>query len=810
MTKATQKKLLQAIETCKGMLASTGWSAASWFPVQQQMNRLQKLLPEDASSVTEIITSLQQALQALPKKMDTDTAQETRELVSDLLVAAADRIASLPVKKLVVFLPYKASMWDSLESIWRAAAADKEHCETLVIPIPYCDLSADHKPLQWHVETNLFPKDVPVTSYDAVNLEELHPDAIFVHNPYDQYNRVTSVDSRYYTSHLKDLTDCLVYVPYYVSETVTGQSFCQVPGVVHADLVITQDEANKKRFERFYPLGTPPRGKFLPLGSPKFDKVRQARKEDFELPEEWKHIIGGRKILLYCTTIGDVLRHSAKVCAKMRAVFEKFRNNSEWAFWWRPHPLMKSSLQSMRPELYDEYCRLEEEYCAAGWGIFDDMSDLDCAIAYSDLYYGDRSSVMTLFASTGKPIVIQDYDYIEEMMPFDIPVWAADFASDGENLWFVEGNLNILMRYTPATGRISCMGMLPADRFMQEDAYYGIACASGKVFIFPLMGQCIYVYHVQEQKFSVIHYPLEGEYLIKFRQAFVYGKWVYCTPAEDYPYILRIDSETERVEIAADLSQVYSELGLPHAVICMASRMEDSLLLTVLHTSKVIFFNLATHICSVLDFESIRPEFQAFCPAMTEHTIFVSTEGESSGIFVIDRATGDVKRKIQTDNLFLWEMGPHRVMAYNTVGHWMQLDEEGKIVREGTASSLRLNGTMQYIDDSILGKRMGRGSYAFNMHTSSFCTFDSDGRLLSEKHLSLKNAEHLPSLMTWYRDQKVFEFPRMDLNLMLACHKSVHGDNNEKVPAGKRIYQAICQYLAVGRENWQGKQGSIS
>ncbi len=40
------------------------------------------------------------------------------------------------VRKEVVFLPYKASMWDSLESVWKAADAD-EQCDAYVVPIPY-------------------------------------------------------------------------------------------------------------------------------------------------------------------------------------------------------------------------------------------------------------------------------------------------------------------------------------------------------------------------------------------------------------------------------------------------------------------------------------------------------------------------------------------------------------------------------------------------------------------------------------------------------------------------------------------------
>ena len=66
--------------------------------------------------------------------------------------------SSKDVKKNIVFLPYKASMWDSLESIWKAAFEDKEYCNTYVIPIPYADLTPDRKVAKWHCEIDSFPK----------------------------------------------------------------------------------------------------------------------------------------------------------------------------------------------------------------------------------------------------------------------------------------------------------------------------------------------------------------------------------------------------------------------------------------------------------------------------------------------------------------------------------------------------------------------------------------------------------------------------------------------------------------------------
>ena len=45
-----------------------------------------------------------------------------------------------------------------------------------------------------------------------------------------------------------------------------------------------------------------------------------------------------------------------------------------------------------------------------GWGIYDDTPDIDRAIALSDAYYGDMSSVVELYKVTGKPIMIQNLE----------------------------------------------------------------------------------------------------------------------------------------------------------------------------------------------------------------------------------------------------------------------------------------------------------------------------------------------------------------------------------------------------------------
>ena len=333
-----------------------------------------------------------------------------------------------------VFLPYKASMWDSLESVWKAAHEDP-NCDDYVISIPYYDKNPDGSFREMHYEGNLYPDYVPITPYETFDFAAHQPDMIFIHNPYDEYNHVTSVHPFCYSKNLKQFTDQLVYIPYYIleerdpddAESVEKiEHFCNVPAVVYADKVIVQSENMRKIYiNTMVKLLGNTMGdksyweqKILGLGSPKVDKVLNTRKEDLEIPEEWLKIIqkpdgSYKNIIFYNTSINGLLKHEEKMLAKMQAVFKIFRENKEEvALLWRPHPLIESTISSMRPRLWEMYEQIVKQYIEEGWGIYDDTADLNRAIALCDAYYGDRSSVVQLCQEAGKPVMLQNVDVI--------------------------------------------------------------------------------------------------------------------------------------------------------------------------------------------------------------------------------------------------------------------------------------------------------------------------------------------------------------------------------------------------------------
>lgn len=390
----------------------------------------------------EVVRFLEQYCETLYQmsvQLEEISAENFYQSLEEALLSVEKAILRMPIRKEVVFLPYKASMWDSLESVYLAAAQD-ENCDAYVVPIPYYDRNADESLGEMHYEGGEYPSNIPITPYEEYHLEERRPDAIYIHNPYDDNNLVTCVPERYFASRLRNYTEQLVYIPYFVLDDIKPdehekiekiENLCLMPGAIYAHKVIVQSENMRQIYINAFLenakwlagyMGHFDRkkleDKILALGSPKFDRVRSMGRDQLEVPDEWLQLIEKsdgtwKKIILYNTSVNAFFKYNEKMLRKIQSVMDKFKEAQDKAvLLWRPHPLVSGALQSLRPKLLAEYERLVERYRKEGYGIYDDSADVDRAIVLSDAYYGDYSSLVQLYQETGKPVMIEDVEVL--------------------------------------------------------------------------------------------------------------------------------------------------------------------------------------------------------------------------------------------------------------------------------------------------------------------------------------------------------------------------------------------------------------
>lgn len=451
MRKFQKQQILEVIESihavhehCRDRLSTQEYQTVQNLLADCQDAAIQigGLIEQLEGEGTEAVRCLEQYCEKLYQvnvQLETISPQEAYQCLEEALSRAENAVNDMPVRKEVVFLPYKASMWDSLESVYLAARED-ENCDAYVVPIPYYDKLPDDSLGELHYEGNEYPADIEITYYEDYNLEERRPDAIYIHNPYDRCNIVTCVPERFFCSNLKKYTDCLVYIPYFILSEIepddqaaidTMKHFCFLPGTIWADKVIVQSEKMRQIYINEYKKAAKEAGltgeyidrkkldeKFLGLGSPKLDKVHGIRRENLEIPEEWRKIIEKpdgtwKKIIFYNTSIGALLQSEEKMLVKIKSVLHTFREQrEEVALLWRPHPLIESTIKSMKPQLWKEYDKIVQNYREEGWGIYDDTADMDRAVVLSDAYYGDGSSVVQVYQETGKPVMIQNVEVL--------------------------------------------------------------------------------------------------------------------------------------------------------------------------------------------------------------------------------------------------------------------------------------------------------------------------------------------------------------------------------------------------------------
>lgn len=544
-------------------------------------SHIEKLYGMDTKTVKALeqyCECLYQMSVALDEDVQVDVAYEALEQAAKQIEEVYTE--EFPDKKEVVFLPYKASMWDSLESIWLSVSKDTS-CRTYVVPIPYFDKNSDGSLGEMHYEGELYPEYVLITDWQSYKLEERKPDIVYIHNPYDNYNYVSSVHPRFYAKEIKKYTEKLVYVPYFILKEIepTNQQdiegmkhFIWTPGVIYSDEVILQSEKMKQIYINEYEKAAIEaklignhvdrrylENKFKGTGSPKIEKVLRTKKEELDIPKEWLTLIqkkdgSWKNVILYNTGVSALLRYNEKWIEKLEDSLKVFEENqNKVTLLWRPHPLIETTMKSMRSQMLQRYRKIKSRYIGERWGIYDDSTDLNRAIAVSDVYYGDLSSVLNLCEVAGKKILLQDV-YVKngnDMTRFssqreEIRISPAAFCVNGNDVWGVHSKYNLFFRYSLESKETQVYSMNPYGDICKKSQFCGIHVHKNKVFLVPCWSKNLLIYDTILEEIFVLDEDENSKNQGRFIKSFIIKQCLYCIPLYE-DYILIIDMENAKI-----------------------------------------------------------------------------------------------------------------------------------------------------------------------------------------------------------------------------------------------------------------------
>lgn len=312
----------------------------------------------------------------------------------------------------IAFLPYKYSMWDSLESIWDAASKDTR-CKCKIIPIPYFDRDGKGNLTKLCYEGEMFAEKMDIVDYQDYDLKKEKPDIVYIHNPYDDMNSVTCVEPRFFSEEIKKQGSILVYVPYYMagygSSFETAEQTYLTKGAIYSDYIVLQSE----NLARAYEYCGFKRAKLLVTGNPKADYIYKLKKKPIEAREAWKKIIGNRKVVFLNSSLSYFLNNENWFLG-LESMIDAILQDREIVLLWRPHPLLEQTCLSIKREQMDNYQKLCKKIENAENGIIDRGKDAADAICVSDGMISDYSSLIMQYAFTEKPTLLVG---IKEMNP---------------------------------------------------------------------------------------------------------------------------------------------------------------------------------------------------------------------------------------------------------------------------------------------------------------------------------------------------------------------------------------------------------
>ena len=386
------EKLIDAIEKIKLLVGENTSFEEIYrllYDCQNEMIALGNYL-EAYADFEVCITYLEQACELVYQCTIKDNyIQELNEIIQIIKEVKQTIISAKTDKILIYFLPYKASMWDCFSSIYEEAKKDSR-CEIVVMPIPYYEKGSGRKICEY----NCFPSQISLMNYEDVVLEKVHPDIIYIQNPYDGTNKVTGVAEDYYTSKLKKYTSLLVYVPYYLSAMYKNEwrmmEKALLPGNINSDLVVLQSEKQKEIYVKYGAFSE----KYIVAGSPKADAVINIHKCNID---EIKYRLGikSSKVIML-----------NKILTCLLGLIE----NADITLLWRPHPLLQATIEAINKEALTEYNSIIEKAEKTGKIYVDKSADPLDAIMVSDALASDYSSLVVQYYLTGKPIYSLDGD----------------------------------------------------------------------------------------------------------------------------------------------------------------------------------------------------------------------------------------------------------------------------------------------------------------------------------------------------------------------------------------------------------------
>ena len=357
-----------------------------------------------------------------------------RRYMEKMLVPKAEK-----ENKTILFLPCRAMWWDSMEGLWHKYVSEGH--DVHVLPINFYDTNFLGEVGEMHDERALFPDYLNVEDFEKFDYAGVHPDAIVIQVPYDEWNSSLTVHEFFYSSNIMNATDELIYVPCFdIDDPIDEEDkacrcievLAEQPAVVNADKVLLKSEKQRQLYlKKLIGLSGEETRAFWENKievSPYVGKDWQQRvncegachkeqkkeKSDNAITKEWRDFLGeyaDRKTVIYYYTISTLMRYGEAAVDKFERVLETFVNEAEsgkLVAVFVPQDHLTANFDIVEKEVLDRYLAFVEKVRNTAGVIFDEENKSLEHIDEWNAYYGDTGAVAMECAIRKIPVMLEN------------------------------------------------------------------------------------------------------------------------------------------------------------------------------------------------------------------------------------------------------------------------------------------------------------------------------------------------------------------------------------------------------------------
>ena len=339
----------------------------------------------------------------------------------------SDLKSTVSRRKEAVFLPFKSEYFKTFENEYYRLLEDAD-TDVFVVPIPYYykDYDGALKDMQYDLES--YPEELKVIHCDNFDFALHRPDVIYFQYPYDEWNEVTGIPPFFHSQNLKNYTEQLIYIPWFITEDFTRESarnfknmrcYVTMPGVVNADMVYVQSEIIRGTYIEALCDWAGEDTRSIWNNKIRTRNVTRVSENpdclaECTCPYGWERCLfkadGSRKkIMLYHVETGSLVSDNG-ILNKIKRnldVFEKAKDDVMLV--WKEHSEVSSQLFEINPRMYEKYFELVNYFKAMDFGVYVTDISID-EYSMIDAYYGDPGVEAHRFRNMNKPVMIQNVE----------------------------------------------------------------------------------------------------------------------------------------------------------------------------------------------------------------------------------------------------------------------------------------------------------------------------------------------------------------------------------------------------------------